>query len=204
MSKKDIIFTLIISEAIAWLLLLLWFNLSILSQYWSFRWALLVIIPLLTLIFLFIVERINKKISWNILRVSKFAIIGALNTFLDFGILNLLSYLTSIYFGWWMALFNTISFVVANINSFFWNRNWAFFEKNNKQEKKNEFIKFFGVSLISLVANTIVFLLMLELLRWTAVSLELPIIENLAKLIAVLFSKFVNYFGYKLFVFKTK
>lgn len=200
MNKKDIVFTVIISEAIAGLLFLVWLNLGIFQQYWSQRWLLLILVPCLSLIGIFFISWIDKKVKINIFRIIKFALVGLLNTLLDFGILNLLSYLTKIYAGVGLVLFNTISFLVANLNSFFWNRTWTF--KVKEGNGKIEFFKFFGVSLGGLAVNTLVLLISLEILEIIFPEMSLQIAENIAKLVAVLFSKFWNYFGYKKIVFK--
>ncbi len=202
MLKKDIFIVFLISEITAGLFFLVWLNLGLFLQFWNYRWFLFIIAPILSISFFILFHFLNEKVSWNLKRISKFVLVGTLNTFLDFGILNFLSYLFKIYFGWWLAVFNIISFLIANINSFFWNKNWTFQVK----EKKGimGFLKFFSVSFCGLIINTIILLLGLELLRIILPELNLQIAENLAKVLAVLVSKYWNYFGYKIFVFKKK
>jgi putative flippase GtrA len=202
MLKKDILIAFIISEITAGLFFLVWLNLGLFLQYWDYRWFLFIVAPILSISFFILFHFLNKKVSWDSKRVSKFVLVGTLNTFLDFGILNLLSYLFKIYFGWWVAVFNVVSFLIANINSFFWNKNWTFQFKEKKGMKG--FLKFFMVSVGGLIINTIILLISLELFRVVLPELNLVVSENLSKVLAVLISKYWNYFGYKLFAFKRK
>lgn len=61
-----------------------------------------------------------------ILQLLKFAAIGVINTALDFLILNLISKQFNISSGTWLGLVNVISFSLAMVQSYFWNRAWAF------------------------------------------------------------------------------
>lgn len=61
-----------------------------------------------------------------ILQLLKFACIGALNTAVDFIILNFLTVSLSITGGWQLAAINTVGVIVAILQSYFWNRSWAF------------------------------------------------------------------------------
>lgn len=61
-----------------------------------------------------------------ILQMLKFAAIGALNTALDFIILNYVSKSFGVSAGINLGLLNMISFSMAMIQSYFWNRAWAF------------------------------------------------------------------------------
>ena len=86
-----------------------------------------------------------------ITRFTKFLIIGVGNTAVDFLVLTLLlliypSTSTLIYLG-----YKTISFTVASINSYFWNKYWVF--KSSSSEKKSERIRFALVSGIGLALN---------------------------------------------------
>jgi len=63
-----------------------------------------------------------------LLQIAKFVAVGGLNTLLDWGILNTLIFLSGIAAGWWYSIFKSISFIVAVINSYFWNKYWTFQE----------------------------------------------------------------------------
>ena len=188
---------MIIGIVSAFLIWPLWLNLGIFLNYWVYRWLLLIICPLGSILVLAIAVWL-KKITNIIWQFAKYGLVGILNTLLDFGILNLLSYLTKIYQGGWLIFFNFFAFFIANINSYFWNKYWTF-DKGNKN-KTQEFAKFFVVSLIGYGLNSFAL--------WTITSIS-PILnltaaqwENIGKLIGTVFSLIWNFVGYKIFVFK--
>jgi len=57
----------------------------------------------------------------------KFAVVGIGNTAIDIGLLNLL-----LYWHWSVLLANTLAFLVAAINSYFFNKYWTFGDKTSK------------------------------------------------------------------------
>jgi putative flippase GtrA len=135
------------------------------------------------------------------LQIAKFAAVGTFNTFLDGAVLNTLIYLTSTSSGIGYAVFKGISFVIANIASYFWNKYWTFAAQNRATVK--EFGKFFGVSVIGLLINVGVAFLVVDVIgapsgisagRWANVGL----------LFATLASVVWNFVGYKFFVFISK
>ena len=64
-------------------------------------------------------------------RFLKFSAVGAVNFLIDLSILNLLSFATGINRGIFAALFSAVSFLAANLNSYFWNKKWTFKENNS-------------------------------------------------------------------------
>ncbi len=197
MTKKDIIFSAIIGLFIAFLIWPLWLNLGVLLNYWSYRWLLVIVCPFISMLVVVIAFWL-KKLNDVIWQFAKYALVGVLNTLLDFGILNLLSYLTKIYQGRWLIFFNFFAFFIANINSYFWNKYWSF-DKGGKA-KTQEFTKFFVVSLIGFGLNSFV------LWGITSASPQMNLTpsqwENIGKLGGTLISLIWNFVGYKIFVFK--
>ena len=61
-----------------------------------------------------------------ILQLLKFGAIGVINAALDFLILNLISKSLGIDKGLRLGLLSAVSFAFANIQSYYWNRSWAF------------------------------------------------------------------------------
>lgn len=134
---------------------------------------------------------------------SKFIVIGFLNTGIDFAVLNLLLWLTGIYSGKWIFLLNAISFSVAVINSYFWNKYWTFRAKEAGQPVvvAKEFSQFIVITLIGLGINSsIVYGITTFITSFFGLSPELW--ANSAKAIATAISLIWNFIGYKFVVFK--
>lgn len=77
---------------------------------------------------------LNQKLRQLIDQFSKFLVVGFMNTAIDFGILNLLMWLTGVYKGQWIILLNATAFAVAVINSYLWNKYWTFRAKEAKEK----------------------------------------------------------------------
>ncbi|MBI2355655.1 MAG: GtrA family protein [Candidatus Doudnabacteria bacterium] len=130
----------------------------------------------------------------------RFAIVGAVNTLLDFAILNLLSWATGIYEGNGIIPLNVISFTVAVVNSYFLNKAWAFKDRASEEQGK-KFTLFLIVSVIGAIINTAtVRIVSTNIDPMFGLSQELWL--NAAKVIATGLSLVWNFIGYKVFVFK--
>ena len=130
----------------------------------------------------------------------KFGAVGSMNAAIDLGLINLLSFIFTIYSGYWLAVFNIISLSVAMINSYLLNRFWSF--SSATPIKGGEATKFIFVSLTTLLINTALVYVLTTLVgvpeNFTPASWE-----NIAKLIGVPVTLILNFLGYKLIVFKT-
>lgn len=144
------------------------------------------------------VASLVAKIIPIILQVAKFAAVGAFNTFLDWGILNLLIALTGAASGVLYSVFKGISFLAANSGSYFWNKYWTF--KSSSQANAGEFTKFFAVSIVGLIINVGIASAVVGWVkplggftpeRWA----------NVGALLATLVSLVWNFVGYKFLVF---
>jgi putative flippase GtrA len=130
----------------------------------------------------------------------RFAIIGGINTAIDFAVLNLLSWGSGIYEGNGIILLNMISFTVAVINSYYMNKHWAFKDQESGEQGK-KFTLFLLVSVIGAVINTAtVRIISTNIDPMFGLSQELWL--NAAKVVATGLSLVWNFVGYKLFVFK--
>ena len=137
-------------------------------------------------------------------QIMRFLTIGVMNTGVDFIILNLLIAT----FGLGkddprFIIFKIISFTLAAVNSFMWNRGWVF--RREAEEKSNifvEIVEFFGVSALSFLLNIGVAATVYH--GGGILFPEIPsiLLANAGAIIgsAVAFSS--NFFGYKFFVFK--
>lgn len=135
----------------------------------------------------------------SLTQFCKFAIVGVINTLVDFTVLNFLIWLFKIYSGWQILFLNSISFACAVINSYFLNRYWTFSEEKEKVFFK--FVNFFLISLIGVLINSgIVYLGTIFLNPGFDFSAVIWI--NIVKFFAVAVSLIWNFIGYKIFVFK--
>lgn len=132
-------------------------------------------------------------------QIAKFAAVGSLNSFVDFGILNLLIYLTHENSGWYYVLFVGCSFLAATTNSFFWNKFWTF--GAHAGNTTAQAVKFYtstalvgalNVSVASFVVNEIARPGVIEPNLWA----------NIGKLIGIFTAMTLNFLSYKFFVFK--
>ncbi len=129
----------------------------------------LILVPFFTVgapLGLFIAYEISRKIPL-VWQIAKFALIGVLNTLVDLGVLSLLIFLfralldinpeakIALVFGLSLtcySFYKATSFIIANVNSYVWNKYWTFKQNENKKTFK-EFLQFFIVSLIGFVIN---------------------------------------------------
>lgn len=124
--------------------------------------------------------------STEVKRLAKFALVGGLNTGVDFAVFCLMVYAAGMTSLWAQIL----SYSAGLANSYLWNRLWTFGVK--KQHKFGEILRFIGVNLMSFAAATAV---LLGLEQWGIGSAA-------AKAVSVTVSLAVNYFGYRIWVFR--
>src|SRR5580765_5827519 len=93
----------------------------------------------------------RKPIIYQILR---FAAIGILNTALDFIILNFVSKTLGIESGLRLGTINVIGFSAAMVQSYFWNRYWAFSQNETADVMKNfwRLLSVGGIGIVGFVA----------------------------------------------------
>jgi len=107
---------------------------------------------------------IGKKIP-IIWQLGKFGVTGVLNVLVDFGVLTILTIFLKKYFAInstdvmlslgvlvisVYSIYKALSFTIANINSYFWNKYWTFEEKKDSQ---SAFGQFFVVSIVGFIIN---------------------------------------------------
>lgn len=132
---------------------------------------------------------------------AKFAVIGGLNTFLDFAVLNLLINYSGIAQGLPFSGFKGIAFTIAVVNSYFWNKYWTF--SDGQAERKTQFIEFIVVSLIGLGVNVGVASFIVNSVEPIG-GLSPEVWANVGALFATAFAWLWNFLGYKFIVFKAK
>lgn len=176
-----------------------------------------IIIPVFTVIVpvgLVIASWIGRRFS-IIWQLAKFVVIGVLNTLVDIGALAYMLTLAAastlpiaandVAFSAGFAitfftLYKSVSFIIANVNSYFWNKHWTFGAVTEKKTSE-EFVQFFIVSLIGFVINVAMSSLIfasfhklggLSPEQWGLIGAAAGSISGLAW----------NFIGYKFIVFK--
>lgn len=136
---------------------------------------------------------------------AKFVVVGAANTLIDLGLLNLLLAAAGVVTPLLFAFFKAMSFSVAVGHSFFWNRSWSFAPtpgagSRGQQNLGGQFRLFLLATLIGLTLNTGVATLLVSMgppvsfissLQWA----------NVAAALALLVSTLWNFCAYRFLVF---
>ncbi len=117
----------------------------------------------------------------------KFGIVGVMNTIIDYLIFSGLVYLFHVYF----LIANVISFSVAVMNSYIFNRRWTFRSDNPAWRK--EATKFLAVNLIGLGLSEVLLSLFVH---------GFDLSKLLAKALAVVVVLCWNFVGTKLWAFR--
>ena len=195
MRKSDIYAGLIIGIMVALLLPVIARNIDVSIPY---ERALILVFPILTLLGLYI-ARVLSRVVPVIYQVAKFALVGALNTAVDFGVANFLIIISGIAVGTEVIAFKGISFTVAVINSYFWNKFWTFRKKEGGGF--GEFSQFLVVSFVGLGINLGVAYLVINTLSPVG-GMSDKQWANVGFLVATFVALAWNFFGYKFIVFK--
>lgn len=131
-------------------------------------------------------------------QLGRFGIVGILNTVVDLAVFNLLINTLGITEGLMANLFKGLSFVVAVINSYYWNKYWTF---QVQKKTKVEFVEFVVVSLVGFGLNVGAFHLMVNVIGPLG-ELGVEAWANIGALTGTLAGLAWNFLGYKLIVFK--
>lgn len=205
LKKIDLILTLFIGEICAWLIILIGKNLSeeipaILSILPYFKY-LPIVFPVLCLIGLLVAYFLGKVMP-IIYQLAKFILVGGLNFLIDMGVLNFLIFSTGISTGITQSGFKSLSFLIAVINSYVWNRYWTF-KKEIKESISQEFFKFFIISIIGFSINVGIDYILVNMVS-PFKEMPLKTWAQTSALLATLVSLVWNFLGYKFIVFNTK
>lgn len=158
----------------------------------------------------------EEKSKTTLIQLAKFAIVGAGNTILDWGVLLGLMKATGVTTGFGYSAEKGLSFTVAVINSYIFNKYWTFKAKGGKVAI--EFTQFLVVSLIGMGINVSVATAVVRFVRPIEFIINftqgfvgfIPLIEvtpgeiwgvfgaGIATLVALAW----NFLGYKFVVFK--
>ncbi len=127
-------------------------------------------------------------------QVVRFGIVGALNTIVDFGLLNVLYH----YVGWPLLIANSLSVTAGIANSFLWNKHWTF-SAGGWRSWRRQAIVFLAVSFGGLLINDAGIYILHTITGDTSV-----LAVNAQKLGASFASMTWNFLGYRLLAFREK
>ena len=142
-----------------------------------------------------------------LLQMSRFSVVGVINTGVDLAILNVATLLTGATGGAGYAAQKALSFCVAAACSFLLNKRWTFQDTSRTAQKK--LAQFLGISLVGALLNVSV--------ATTVVTYARPLIElrlgaigatdqlwvNVGALCGAVVSLLWNFLGYKRVVFRS-
>ncbi len=129
-----------------------------------------------------------------------FGIVGGLNTLVDMGVLALLIAIFGLPWSGLYIFYKCLSFLVAMVNSYFWNRTFVF-ALDSKSRRAEEFFQFAVVSVIGLILNVgtaSFFFALLDHVRSNGILGS----ALLSALIGTVVVMIWNFTGYKYLVFK--
>jgi putative flippase GtrA len=136
----------------------------------------------------------------SLFEFTKFAVVGVLNSAVDFGGLNFLMLITGIASGAGYVAFKSVSVTLGVINSYLWNKYWTF-DASKSHEARREMIAFLVVTLLAVcvnVAGADVIVNVIGAPRGISVKLW----ANVGAISGAGLTLFTNFFGYKFFVFR--
>ena len=136
----------------------------------------------------------------HIVQVLRFGVVGIINTVVDLSVLNILIFLTHTgQTGTMFAVFKTVAFVCAVLNSYLLNRSWTFRRVADKHHVV-EGAQFLFISLLGAVVNvgSSSYVATYMHPRWGIHTKAWP---SFAALVGTAFSLGFNFIGYKFWVF---
>ena len=160
---------------------------------------------------LFIANLLSKRIA-VIWQIAKFGVTGILNALVDLGVLTILTFVFRTYlnidskgtvivglsFLTFYSVYKAISFIIANVNSYYWNKYWTFHKDG---EKSSEFIQLFIISVVGFIVNVLA-----ASIVFTSTASSSTLSADQAGLIGAIAGSIAglawNFIGYKFIVFK--
>lgn len=136
----------------------------------------------------------------SIFQFAKFAFIGALNTSIDFGVLNVLMLTTGIVSGVDFLALKSLSLALAVINSYLFNKYWVF-EASGSRGTEGEFGAFMAVTLVGIGLNVAAAHAVVNIIGAPR-DISPKLWANVGAVSAAGLTLFANFFGYKFLVFR--
>ncbi len=149
---------------------------------------------------LWVLSALSTKIA-VLYQFGKFAAVGSSNAFVDIGLLNFILLTTGVgkdspFF----VVIATSTALIATVNSFLWNKFWTFEAAKTSEQTWKEVAKFYVVTGVAAIVNGGVTWLFVHSIGDTGISEKL--LANIGKVVGIFSALFINFLGYKFFVFK--
>jgi len=136
----------------------------------------------------------------SLFEFSKFAVVGVLNSGVDFGILNLLMLITGLSSGGAFLAFKSVSVTLGVVNSYLWNKYWTF-NTSSSADARREFVAFMVVTLIAVAVNVAGADVIVNVIGAPR-GFSARLWANIGAISGAGLTLFTNFFGYKFFVFR--
>jgi putative flippase GtrA len=163
-----------------------------------YSWAIPIALALLCLAGMRFAFWIGEKLA-ILLQAAKFFLVGTLNTFIDLGVLNIFIMISGIAAGLFYSTFKAFSFLIATINSYFWNKYWTF-EKREKPTSR-EFFKFLITTFFGFLINVGVASFVVNVMGPQA-GISEKMWASIGAIVAAFFAFIWNFLASKFIVFK--
>ena len=132
---------------------------------------------------------------------TKFAVVGVLNSGVDFGILNALMLVTGHASGAAFLAFKSVSVTLGVINSYIWNKYWTFAAAKSPSGARRELVSFMVVTLIAVGVNVAGADVIVNVIGAPS-GFSSKLWANIGAISGAGLTLFTNFFGYKFFVFR--
>jgi len=157
------------------------------------------IFPLLSVFGLWVSFLLGKKFA-IFFQGGKFLLTGILATLCDLVVFKGLRFFLPLSFGWLIASFKAVSFLVSTFFKYWLNKFWAF-EKKEKVGMGKEILKFYLVTILGMVFNVTIFYFFFALVG-PLFNVPLTLWETISVILAAIAVAAWNFLGYKIFVFE--
>jgi len=166
---------------------------------WYGYLALWLVIPVISLMCLQAAYIIGKKFLF-VYQVAKHLIVGAIVTIIDLKIFEFLLWFLSFFIIANPLVMKGISFIFSTFLKYLGNKNWAF-EKNGKENIRQELFYFFIITLVGLAIDVAAFWYFVNIL---GPQFAIPSVAwiKLGVIFAAIIAALWNFLGYKFLVFK--
>jgi putative flippase GtrA len=204
-NKKDILLALVIGEICGLLMFFIIKNLATenpaIASLLPFTNYLPLVFPLLCAFGMFVVGLIEGVMP-SLYQVAKFVLVGGTNFLIDMGVLNILIFISGVSFGMTQSAFKGVSFTVAVVNSYFWNKFWVF-KRNRTETAGKEFMQFVVVSIVGFLINIGIDKVLVDGIGPMG-NIQAKTWAQIAAAGSAIIALFWNFAGYKFIVFDSK